>query len=97
MCKFASVEPSSAMKVNAWTCKCATDSGFESGFELRRFYGRALGCVLQDVVSTEIQVDFTEGHKSFVTEGQRAILKSYITLRQNSGKKGSIDRCDPTF
>ena len=61
------------------------------------FYGWALGCVLQDVVSTEIQVDFTEGHKSFVTEGQRAILKSYITLRQKSGKKGSIDRCDPTF
>ena len=41
-----------------WTCKCATDSGSESGFEFRRFFGRTLGCVLQDVVSTENQVDF---------------------------------------
>ena len=82
VCKFSDVEPSSAMKVNAWTC---------------RFFGRTPGCVLQDVVSTENQVDFTEGHKIFVTGGQRAILKRYIASRQNSGKKGSIDRCDPTF
>ena len=34
-------------------------------FWVRRFYGRALGCVLQDVVSTEIQVDFTEGPQKF--------------------------------
>ena len=72
MCKFSGVEPSSAMKVNAWTCKCAT-----SCFERYDFYGRALGCVLQDVVSAENQVDFSERHTIFVTEWSRAILKRH--------------------
>ena len=74
VCKFFGVELSSAMKVSAWTCKCAT-----SGFEWDDFYGKALDHVLQDAVSTENQVDFTERHKIFVTEGQRAILKKWQT------------------
>ena len=32
-CKFSGVKHASAMKVNAWTCTCATDSDLESGVE----------------------------------------------------------------
>ena len=43
---FLVFEQSSAMKVNAWTCKCATDRGFESGFEFGRFLRMGVGlCV----------------------------------------------------
>ena len=31
VCKFPGVKPSSAMKVNAWICTCATDSDLERG------------------------------------------------------------------
>ena len=90
VCKFFDVEPSSAMKVSAWTCKCATDSGFESGFEWDDFYGKALDHVLQDAVSTENQVDFTERHKSFVTEGQRNSEK--VHPEPSKFEKGRVHR-----
>ena len=38
--------------------------------------------------AAEILVDFTEKHTTRGAEAQRALLKGFITLRQNSGQKG---------
>ena len=55
---------------------------------------RQVGCVCQDIDPVEVQFDFPEGHRILGTKAQRAILRRCITPHENSGKKGSIARCD---
>ena len=57
---------------------------------------KQLGCVFQDVERKSKSI-LTGGPKILETEAQHAILKCYITSRQNSGKKGSITRCHSAF
>ena len=57
------------------------------------------GCVFQDTEPPKFNSFFTEGHKILGTGAQRAILKGYITPRENSVKKGPsqgvIQHSDP--
>ena len=55
---------------------------------------QAIGLCIPGCRAAEIQFDFTEWHNILVTEAQRAMLRRNITPHENTGKKGSIARCD---
>ena len=62
---------------------------------IEKFY--AFRLCISGCRAAEIQFDFTEIHKIRGTETQREIIKRYSTSRKNSGKIGSIARCDTLF
>ena len=44
--------------------------------------------------AAENQFDFTEGHKSFGTDSQCAVLEKHSTSHESSGKQRSTAWCD---